>query len=103
MRRGEIWWAELPPPAGPRPVLLLHRDAAYQVLSRVIVAQVTRTIRGLPSCVLLTPRDGMRDRCEINLDTVGLVRRELLTRPIASLRREKVEAVDAALRFVLAL
>lgn len=103
MRRGEIWWAELPPPAGPRPVLLLHRDAAYQLLSRVIIAQVTRTIRGLPSCVLLTHRDGMPHRCEINLDTMTLVRRELLIRRIASLRREKISAVDAALRFVLAL
>ena len=84
-------------------MLLLHRDAAYQLLSRVIVAQITRTIRGLPSCVPLTHHDGMPHRCEVNLDTVTLVPRELLTRPLASLRREKIEAVDAALRFVFAL
>jgi hypothetical protein len=25
MRRAEIWWAELPPPVGPRPVVVLTR------------------------------------------------------------------------------
>ena len=27
MRRGEIWWAELPPPVDSRPVVILTRDA----------------------------------------------------------------------------
>ena len=26
MKQGEIWWAELPKPAGRRPVILLSRD-----------------------------------------------------------------------------
>ena len=25
MRRGEVWWADLPPPVGPRPVVTLTR------------------------------------------------------------------------------
>ena len=33
MKRGEIWWADLPPPVGRRPVLLLSRDRAYVVRS----------------------------------------------------------------------
>lgn len=84
-------------------MLLLHRDAAYQLLSNVIVAQITRTTRGLPSRVLLTPHDGMPHRCEVNLDAISLVRRELLVRQITTLRRHKLDAVEAALRFVLAL
>ena len=31
MERGEIWWADLPPPSGRRPVLLLSRNEAYSV------------------------------------------------------------------------
>ncbi|MFC1989823.1 type II toxin-antitoxin system PemK/MazF family toxin [Chloroflexota bacterium] len=40
MRRGEIWWAELEPPVGERPVVLLSRNEAYNVRSLVIVAPV---------------------------------------------------------------
>ena len=43
MHRGEVWWAELPLPAGRRPVLLLSRDAAYKVRTSLTVAMVTRT------------------------------------------------------------
>ena len=31
MRRGEVWWADLPAPAGRRPVVLLSRNEAYAV------------------------------------------------------------------------
>ena len=41
MRRGEVWWAELGPPAGGRPVVLLSRNEAYAVRDFVIVAPVT--------------------------------------------------------------
>ncbi len=53
MLRGEVWWIELPPPTGRRPVLLLSRDAAYRVRTSVTVAIITRTIRNIPVEVLL--------------------------------------------------
>ena len=31
MRRGGVWWADLPPPAGRRPVLIITRDSAIMV------------------------------------------------------------------------
>ncbi|MCH8087678.1 MAG: type II toxin-antitoxin system PemK/MazF family toxin, partial [Chloroflexi bacterium] len=40
MRRGEVWWADLPPPSGRRPVVLLSRDAAYTVRNLVLVTPV---------------------------------------------------------------
>ena len=40
MKRGEVWWAELPPPTGRRPVVLLSRDEAYEVRALVIIAPV---------------------------------------------------------------
>jgi mRNA interferase MazF len=48
MRRGEVCWADLPPPANRRPVLLLSRNRAYQVRNAVTVAFLTRTIRDIP-------------------------------------------------------
>jgi mRNA interferase MazF len=55
MRRGEIWWAQLPGPAARRPVLLLTRNAAYAVRTSVTVAPLTTTIREIPVEVSLGP------------------------------------------------
>src|SRR5680860_1669414 len=57
VRRGEIWWAEVPE-AGRRPLLVMTRDAAIPVLNSVLVAPVTRTIRGIPTELALSPDDG---------------------------------------------
>ncbi len=37
MKRGDIWWAELAPSAGKRPVLLLSRNEAYAIRELVTV------------------------------------------------------------------
>ena len=38
MRRGEVWWADLPPPAGRRPVLIITGDSAITVRDALTVA-----------------------------------------------------------------
>jgi len=53
VKRGEIWWAELPPPVGNRPVIILTRDAVLENIGSIVVALVTRTIRQLPTEVVL--------------------------------------------------
>jgi mRNA interferase MazF len=73
MRRGEVWWAELPPPAGRRPVVLLSRDEAYSVRELVTIAPVTSRIRGIPTEVRLGPEDGLPKPCVINLDTITTI------------------------------
>ena len=45
MRRGEVWWAALPKPAGRRPVVLLSRDEAYAVRELVTVPKRARVSR----------------------------------------------------------
>lgn len=47
MKQYDIWWANLPEPAGRRPVLLMSRTPAYEYLSRVVVVEVTSTVRGI--------------------------------------------------------
>ncbi|MCL0048232.1 type II toxin-antitoxin system PemK/MazF family toxin, partial [Dehalococcoidia bacterium] len=70
MRRGEIWWAELTPPAGRRPVLLLSRNEAYAVRELVTVAPVTTRMRHIPSEVPLGSEDGLPKPCVVNLPLV---------------------------------
>jgi mRNA interferase MazF len=103
MRKGEVWWAKLPPPLGHRPVVLLSRDEAYTVRSAISVAEVTTRIRGIPVEVVLGPEDGLPKRCVANLDTIVTIRKELLIERITILRNEKVEQIDAAIKFALSI
>ena len=103
MRRGEIWWADLPLPIGKRPALLLSRDSAYKVRTSVTVAMVTRTIRGIPVEVLLGPEDGMPAECAVNLDNILTIPKSRLRQRITTLPSTKMTAVAKAIIFALDL
>jgi len=103
MKRGEVWWAHLPEPAGRRPVVLLSRDSAYRVRSAVTVAPVTRTIRNIPVEVPLDQRDGLPSRCVVNLDDITTVPKSLIKERITVLPAERMQQIDDAIRFALDL
>ena len=103
MRKGEIWWANLPPPVGKRPVVLLSRNEAYAVRNAVTVAEVTSTIRGIPVEVPLGPEDGLPKKWVANLDTLATIRKEHLVSRITALDPEKINLIDEAIRFALDL
>ncbi len=103
MRRGEVWWAELTPPVGRRPVVLLSRNEAYQIREFVTVAPVTTRIRGIPTEVSLGPGEGLRRLGVVNLDTIMTIRKSLLADRVAALSQTKVEEVNRAIKFALAL
>ncbi len=103
MKRGEIWWAELGPPAGRRPVLLLSRNEAYLVRELITVAPVTTRIRHIASEVPLGLEDGLPRACVINLDTITTIAKSILEEKLTTLSREKQKAVAAALHFALGM
>jgi len=103
MRRGEIWWANLPAPIGRRPVLLLSLDAAYVVRTAVTVAAITRTIRRIPVEVPLDMEDGMPEECVVNVDSIMTIPKSLLTERITVLPRDKMALVNRAILFALGL
>lgn len=103
MRHGEVWWADLPPPVGRRPVVLLSRDEAYRVRELVTVAVVTTTIRDIPVEVPLGPEDGLPKPCVVNLDTILTIRKAQVTYLISSLQPEKINQINAAIKFALAI
>ena len=102
MRRGEIWWADLPPPFGRRPAVLVSRDAAYAVRRSVTLVPLT-TRRGIAVEVPLEPGDGVPRSCVANADNVLTVPTSRLLRRVGPLTLEKLRAVDEALRFALKL
>ena len=103
MKRGEVWWADLPSPFGRRPVVLLSRDEAYAVRSLVTVAQVTTVIRNIPVEVRLSKDDGLPKPCVVNLDNIYTFRNVLLKQRIALLKPEKIAQINIALKFTLGL
>ena len=103
MRRGEVWWAELPPPVGRRPVVLLSRNAAYRVRTSVTVGMVTRTIRAIPVEVPLGTEDGMPQQCVVNLDDILTIPKARLAERIATLSPQKMSTVAKAIIFALDL
>lgn len=102
MSRTQIYWANLGPPAGRRPVCILTRDAATEVLTAVTCAPITRTIRRIRSEVEIGFDHGLPEPCVINCDnliTVPVV--ELDRKPVGSLGEVKRAELDAALRYAL--
>jgi mRNA interferase MazF len=103
MKRGEVWWVDMPPPAGRRPALLLSRDAAYRVRAAITVAPITRTVRNIPVEVALDRSDGMPSRCVVNLDDITTLPKFLIKQRITALSAEMLQQVDQAIRFALDL
>ena len=104
MRRGEIYWADLGPPAGRRPVIVLTRDAAIPVLTGVVVAQVTRTIRDIASEVPLGSDEGLPEECVASCDNIATLAKERLdAEPIGALDPARTPELDFALRFALGI
>ena len=95
--RGEVWWVEHPE-AGRRPACVLTRQAAIGVLSSVLVAPATRTIRGIPTEVPLGPQDGMPSDCALSFDNLTTVPKALLTTRITALPEPKLAELCDALR-----
>ena len=99
--RGDIRLFRFPEPDKQRPVLVLTRDSIIDRLSRITVAPVTSTIRGVASEVALGPDDGMKDACAVNLHNIVTVPRAGLGRLVVSLDARKMDQVRSAIAFAL--
>lgn len=94
-RQGELWWAEARDKR--RPVLVVTRSAAIPALTTILVAPVTRRVRGIPTEVALDERDGLREPCAASFDNLQPVRRAALTTRVADATPERRAALCAAL------
>ena len=103
MKRGEIWWADLPKPAGRRPVLLLSRNDAYDVRALVTIAPITTRVRGIPVEVELGMADGLPRSCVVNLDTITTIPKSSLSDRLTMLSAERIAEVEDAMRFALGM
>ena len=91
-----MWWVEHPE-AGRRPFLVLTRQAAIPVLNALLAVPATRTVRQIPTEVVLDTGDGMPEQCALSLDNLTLVPKELFRTRITRLSLERMTEVWRAL------
>jgi len=90
-----VWWAEAEDKR--RPVLIVTRDEAIPVLHRLVVAPVTRTIRDIPTEVVLGRDEGLTVACAASFDNLQPVNRHLLTERVGALPNDRASEVCRAL------
>jgi mRNA interferase MazF len=101
VKQYEIRWANMPSPIGRRPVLLLTRTSAYAYLNKIIVAEVTRTVRKIALEVSVGRKDGLNRESVVNLDNVHVVAKTLLGERIGRLSAGRQREVKRALGYAL--
>jgi mRNA interferase MazF len=102
VRRAEIYWADLGPPAGRRPVLIVTRNAAIPALGAVVVAPIARTIRGIASEVRLSELEGLPEESVASCDNLLTVPKQAFDEePVGRLDISRSMELDEALRFAL--
>ncbi|WP_089936078.1 type II toxin-antitoxin system PemK/MazF family toxin [Candidatus Entotheonella palauensis] len=108
--QGEVWWADLPEPAGSgpgfrRPVLIVQGDALNRSrLATVICVPLTSNLRwaDAPGNVLLASRStGLPRDSVANVSQIVALDRSLLTEQVGRLSRRQIELVLRGLELIL--
>lgn len=101
MKQYEIRWADLPKPIGRRPVLLLSRTTAYAYLNKVLIAEVTSTIRGIPQEVFLGEPEGLAQTSVVNLDNLHVIPKAFIGQLLGEIAYGRRREIKRALGYVL--
>ncbi|MBN1421990.1 MAG: type II toxin-antitoxin system PemK/MazF family toxin [Planctomycetes bacterium] len=112
MKRGEIWWAELPVPSGSepgfrRPVAVVQADVLNRSRIRtVIVTAITSNIdlAAAPGNVLLLPEEsGLSKESLVNVTQLFTLDRSRLIERAGALPAGAMHALEDGLRLSLSL
>ena len=112
MRRGEIWWASLPEPAGSgpgfrRPVLVVSANSFNESrIATVVAAVISSNLRlaDAPGNVRLAARGtGLSRPSVVNISQLITVDKALLTTRVGRLAPRQIAEVDEGMRLILAL
>ncbi len=93
--QGDVWWAEAEDKR--RPVLVVTRSDAVAILHRIVVAPLTRTVRGIPTEIPFGPEDGLATVCAASFDNLQPINRHLLTERVTTLGAGRRHEICAAL------
>lgn len=112
MKRGEVWWAELPEPTASepgfrRPVLILQSDEFNRSRIATVVAVVITSNVGLaaaPGNVSLSKRSvNLSRESVVNVSQVVTLDKTFLRERVGRLPSTKLREVEEGIRLILAL
>jgi mRNA interferase MazF len=112
VKRGEIWWANLPVPGGSnpgyrRPVVVVQSDAFNRSSIRTVIAAVITSNMRLaraPGNVTLTRRQSrLSKKSVVNVSQLITLDRAYLSKRIGKLPPRKLTDLDDGLRLVLSV
>jgi mRNA interferase MazF len=112
MKRGEVWWAALPAPAGSgpglrRPVLVVQANPFNDSrISTVIVAVVTSNLAlaAAPGNVRLgRAESGLPKPSVVNVSQLITIDKSLLKSRVRAISAEALHGVEEGLRLILAV
>jgi len=93
IRRGEIRQYRFKSSDKLRPVLIISRQEAIELLHTVMVAPITSTIHGAPSELILGIDEGLKNDSAINFDHIQTVEKSKLHTFIGALSEERLERI----------
>jgi mRNA interferase MazF len=82
----------------PRPVLVLTRDPVREAMTRVTVAPITSTIKGLSTELLVGARNGLDLESVVSCDNILTVDKRTLGRHVGYLFEDQEAQLAAAIR-----
>lgn len=112
IKRGEIWWAELPEPRGSepgfrRPLLIVQSDAFNRSRIQTVLGVVlTSNLRlaEAPGNVLLDSRHtGLPKNCVANVSQIVNLDRDFLAAKAGEVQSKLLGQVESGLKMVLSL
>lgn len=112
IKRGEIWWAELPDPIGSEPsyrrpvVIVQSNEFNNSNIATVIVAVITSnlSLASAPGNVKLPAKSSkLSKKSVVNISQLLTVDKSFLTKKVHSLPNKYIEQIDDGMRLVLKL
>lgn len=112
VKRGEIWWADLPEPTGSapgyrRPVLIIQADVFNRALLKTsIVASITTNLdlgEMAGNVLLRKTQSNLPKDSVVNITQIFTLDKRLLLEHVGTISDKKLEQVDKGLRLVLEL
>lgn len=112
MRRGEIWWADLPTPVASepgyrRPVLIIQSDEFNRSRIRTVIAAVLTTnlrLAEAPGNILLTiDETGLPQDSVVNVSQIITVDKSFLTAQVSQVSDRVMLLIEDGLRLVLGI
>ena len=112
IKRGEIWWAELPEPSGSEPgnkrplVIIQSNEFNNSNISTVIAAVITSNIylASAPGNILLSKKNSkLSKKSVINVSQLITVDKSFLTDKVHTLSSKLMGQIDDGIRLVLKL